>query len=307
MTRGSWPVWHLDSAGCRLHLALRPGRAESWRTGLRQLPSASLTPCRCPAAPPVVADTDWAASPQEYATDGLTLQITRDGSWPDVRRLLNGVLHCLQLGRGRLTLHATAVGQGDGAVLLLGGHGVGKTLTSLHLARRGWPVLAGDTAVVNVDGATLVGGTQVVLARPYGLADQLPELARAARRELTPGEPRVDVSALVPLADPAERAGRRLLGVVVLQPGDDDPAVLRMAAARRLRSALYQSSAHQLDREVDALDLPLRLIETPELLRRRITLCRALCDRVPVSEVAAAPRLVAELLARRDEPVPRGA
>ncbi len=307
MVRTDWTAWHLDSAGCRVHLQLRPGRAEAWRAGLVQLPSPALTPCACGRTPSIITDTALAASPLE-ATEALSgnapamLRITRDHHWGEVRRLLNGVLHCVQLAAGRLTLHAAAVGQRERALLLLGGHGAGKTLTSLHLARRGWPILAGDVAVVSVaDGPpTLVGGTQAVLARPAGLARHLPEAAGLAQeqRQLTPGEPRVDVSALVPVEDPGDGAPRPLLGLAVLQPGGGvlDRRQPRPAPARRLRGTLSRSSAYQLDREVDPLDLPLRLMEAPRQLRRRLELCRALCAALPTVELMADPGAMAEAL-----------
>src|SRR6266508_5707730 len=84
-------------------------------------------------------------------------------------------------------------------------------------------------------------------------------------------------------------APRPLLGLAVLQPGGGvlDRRQPRPAPARRLRGTLSRSSAYQLDREVDPLDLPLRLMEAPRQLRRRLELCRALCAALPTVELMA--------------------
>jgi hypothetical protein len=119
----------------------------------------------------------------EYASDGqLWRSLARDGdreivrfcrqatfvvSFPDrqitcvrgasaslemVRQLLVGhVLPLVFAGKGALALHASAVRVPDGVVVFVGSTGRGKSTIASALGMRGYPLMADDCAVVDVD------------------------------------------------------------------------------------------------------------------------------------------------------------
>lgn len=62
--------------------------------------------------------------------------------------LLGPILGFVLRRRGRLTLHASAVGIGGCAVALAGSGGCGKSTTAAALALRGWPVVSEDVCGV---------------------------------------------------------------------------------------------------------------------------------------------------------------
>lgn len=51
----------------------------------------------------------------------------------DARRWINAHLHCVHLRRDTLSVHGVALAHEGRAVVLLGGHGAGKSLTGLAL------------------------------------------------------------------------------------------------------------------------------------------------------------------------------
>lgn len=57
--------------------------------------------------------------------------------------------------RGNLILHANAVDMGDGALVLLGSRGAGKSTTSLALHKKGYNLLADDVLNIKVDGGNI--------------------------------------------------------------------------------------------------------------------------------------------------------
>ncbi|MFO0663325.1 MAG: hypothetical protein U0174_05205 [Polyangiaceae bacterium] len=114
---------------------------------------------------------------ETYADGALVLRIGRDGDtvlaeWPELgvlRAPRNGVAHTfepaegadvlslqkLERGvvvallrhlRGELSLHASAVVQGDKAVAFIGESGSGKSTFAAYLGRKGWLTLADDVA-----------------------------------------------------------------------------------------------------------------------------------------------------------------
>jgi hypothetical protein len=66
--------------------------------------------------------------------------------------LYGPVLGFVLRARGRLAMHASCVRLGDGAVLLAGPPGAGKSTTAAALAVRGLPVLSDDLTALALDG-----------------------------------------------------------------------------------------------------------------------------------------------------------
>jgi hypothetical protein len=66
--------------------------------------------------------------------------------------LLGSVLICALRLRGMLCLHAGVVAIDDGAVVILGEKGAGKSTCAAALAQRGYPLVADDSAVLEEDG-----------------------------------------------------------------------------------------------------------------------------------------------------------
>src|SRR5262249_58644811 len=66
--------------------------------------------------------------------------------------LLGPALAVLLPQRGRLVLHASAVGIGEGAVCFLGGPGRGKSTIAAALHARGHGLVADDVTVVQLEG-----------------------------------------------------------------------------------------------------------------------------------------------------------
>jgi hypothetical protein len=92
-------------------------------------------------------DVDHAARPARIRAaiaPGQTLE--------DLAAYLYGpVLGFLLRARGRLALHASCVRIGDGAVLIAGPPGSGKSTTAAALATRGVPVLSDDLTALDLD------------------------------------------------------------------------------------------------------------------------------------------------------------
>ena len=112
------------------------------------------------------------------------------------------------LRRDTLSVHGVALAHEGGAVLLLGGHGAGKSLTGLALMRgyRWWPV-AGDTVLVQVGeraAPLVIGGTSAYLVCRREARRWFPELPLLAG-----GGERVDLS-----GQPTLGAGFPLVGAI---------------------------------------------------------------------------------------------
>ncbi|MFI1869384.1 hypothetical protein [Streptomyces jumonjinensis] len=130
---GTTDRWELVSAGRALAVHTGPMPAGVWDRVVPHLPGVTEPPQPHP-------DPDH-SSPVVHLPEGAGVG--------DVRRLLNAHLHLLHLAAECLALHAVAVERDGVAVLLLGGHGAGKSLTALALAERGWRVLAGDVTLLD--------------------------------------------------------------------------------------------------------------------------------------------------------------
>ncbi|WP_257002018.1 hypothetical protein [Streptomyces sp. WZ.A104] len=245
----------------------------------------------------------------DTSTDAVRLpQGARVG---DVRRLLNAHLHLLHLAHGTLCLHAVALRHpADGrVVVLLGGHGAGKTLVALALFLRGWRVMAGDVTLMDCSAQGLsprvVGGTAAFLARPGPTRRWFPDLVPSVA-----GEDRVDLSRVPglwesPLTAPGAVAAAVLVDV------DGDPAAGEGAVGvldgHTAANVWWRASGHLLERLLDDAPVVLRLLEDDEAAVRRLSLVRALARTIPLHAAWGAPEPIAdriERLAHAAMPVP---
>ncbi len=214
----------------------------------------------------------------------------------DSRRLINGCLHVLHLGHGTLCSHAVALHRdGCGAVLLLGGHGVGKTLTAIAMVARGWRVLAGDVALLDAEQVTVLGGTAAFLVRRRSARRWFPEL------DLTPsGSEKVDLG---PEWTSRVEQPVPMVAAVSVQVGEAVGA-LEEIDAHTAQTLWLRASGHLLDRILDGTEIVLRSLEDGTATRRRLSLVRTLAARMPVYMALGSPadiaRRVEHLAIRRE-------
>ncbi|MEV6818505.1 hypothetical protein AB0M72_07090 [Nocardiopsis dassonvillei] len=207
------------------------------------------------------------------------------------RRVINAHLHLLHLEHDTLSVHAAALAAptGDGAVLLLGGHGAGKTLVATALALAGWAPIAGDVALVHVDTTTaaVVGGTAAFMVRSAPTARWFPHVP------LPDGES-TDLGAWW-AARPA-RVAAPVLGAVWVRV-DGDPQVGGVQAApmdaHTARTAWWKAGSHLIDRLAPPGHDPLRLLELPDLARRRTALTTTVAEQFPLTVLCGDPYAIA--------------
>ena len=179
---------------------------------------------------------------------------------PDARRVpaieraapMREALQLLMGPRGRLMVHAGAVGQGGKGVLLVGRGGSGKSTLALSCALAGMEVVADDYVLLEPGPPAVAHAMQLTAKLTEDSAARL-GVSRAALDpagfEPTlegPGKALVELSTLAP-----GRLRRRLEIVAVVAPslsgGEGDAAVRSISAAEALRavapSTLGQSSS----------------------------------------------------------------
>jgi hypothetical protein len=97
-----------------------------------------------------------------------------DELWWPFRRLFHPVIAHLLAHQHRYVLHAAAIADGRGAVLVFGGSGAGKSTTAMAALRAGWQVMGDDaTVLVPGDGAADVVGIARPMAVPGDVFDGL--------------------------------------------------------------------------------------------------------------------------------------
>lgn len=215
----------------------------------------------------------------------------------DARRLLNAHLHLLHLACGTLCLHAVALWfPADGrVVVLLGGHGAGKSLVALALVRRGWRVLAGDVALVDLSDPDrrprVLGGTAAFLTRRGPTLRWFPDLALPP-----PGGDRVDLGHLPGLREaPLVAAGPVALAAVVDVDGDPvaGPGAVEVLDAHTAATVWWRASGHLLERVLDDSPVVLRQFEDGPAASYRQDRVRALAGSLPLHTVWGAPDVIA--------------
>lgn len=207
------------------------------------------------------------------------------------RRVINAHLHLLHLEHDTLCVHAAALSApgGDGAVLLLGGHGAGKTLVATALALASWTPIAGDVALVQVgeDTTAVVGGTAAFMVRAAPTARWFPHVPR-------PDRAHADLGHLWEAA-PAPAAVPVLAAVWVRVDGDPhlDGATAEPMDAHTAHTLWWTASAHLLDRVTQVDCDPLRLLEAPAVVRRRAALTRTAVGRLAPTALWGDPHAIA--------------
>ena len=247
--------WIVESAGLRLVVS-GPGALAGW----------------WPQIAPWVPGASAHLEPAPHRAPDL--ELPGDVALGDARRRVSAAVHAGHLRRGALAVHGVAMVRDGAAVLLLGGHGAGKSLAGLALAELGWVPAAGDVCLVRVgrDGpARVIGGTRAYVVRRRETACSFPGLP------IPGGAPEADVAGcLGPWYQPAEDDGARLAAIVAVSAGTM-PRASRAAPlpAQAAASALCRASTYLIDKVLDdpAAD-PLRLAEDPGLCRQRVRLAR---------------------------------
>ncbi|MFH0246105.1 hypothetical protein ACGRHY_27650 [Streptomyces sp. HK10] len=219
----------------------------------------------------------------------------------DARRLLNAHLHLLHLAHGTLCAHAVALRHPERgwAVVLLGGHGAGKTLVALALARRGWQIRAGDVTLLDCSGHPLVprvlGGTSAFLARREPTRRWFPDLPLPKA-----GAHRADLAVLLGLPTPEPGAAPEPVPVTAALTVDVDGdrqarhAAVEALDAHTAATVWWRASGHLLERLLDHSDLVLRRLETDPDAARRLARVRALADHLPLHAVWGTPEAIAD-------------
>ncbi|MEV3951258.1 hypothetical protein AB0K57_26960 [Streptomyces halstedii] len=228
----------------------------------------------------------------------------------DARRVLNARLHLLHVNYGALCLHAVALRRpSDGqSVLLLGGHGAGKTLVALALVHRGWQVLAGDVTLLDVSGAhpapRVLGGTTAFLARRAPTRRWFPDLVLPQ----SAGD-RVDLGHLA--GTQTAPAGTQPVTVAAVVDVDGDPCarqgVVEVLDTHTAATVWWRASGHLLERLLDDSPMVLRQFEDAPAAERRQERVRALAGALALHTVWGAPQAIAsriEDLADTTSPTP---
>ncbi len=250
--------WLIRSASTRLVVEGPSCLGRWWPALSTQIPGAYGSPTRVNRGP-------------------AALTFTESTTPADARRMINARLHVEHLDNETLSLHGVAVAKAGRAVLLIGDHGTGKSLTGLAMIMSmGWSPVAGDTCLVRPNGQNktdVVGGTRAFVVRRSTVARWFPALA------LPQGNgKRVDLADSLPV----HAAVPSLAGIVIVavdSGGSVSPIVPfdRQAAA----NALYRASGHLLAKVLDHAQAdPLSLMEGTELARLRLRLVRRLASTV---------------------------
>jgi hypothetical protein len=218
----------------------------------------------------------------------------------DRRRMANAAAHCRGVRLGVLCVHAVAMEKGGASVLLLGGHGAGKSLTALALGERGWRVVAGDVALVHVAlggmRPALVGGTRQFLVRPEGYQRWFAH-REAGQPRGEGAEARLDVTASVSwMSSPVGEIPLRLAVLVAVDGGI--AGVCQSVLSRHTSASVwFRASSHLLDRVLDDEGAePLRCLEHPRLAVARMALVRAAACALPLRSMFGTPQVIADAI-----------
>jgi hypothetical protein len=152
--------------------------------------------------------------------------------------------------RGALALHASAVQVGDAAVMLVGGHGAGKSTAAAALARRGCPVITDDVLHLRRDGSHWLAEPFGALLRLWPDGGALALGADVVLPRLTPSWDKRQLALDSRGVRGAERAVP-LGGIVFLEPREESADVPRLdpiiPSDTLLRLAVHSSSSHLID------------------------------------------------------------
>ncbi|MGH3752748.1 MAG: hypothetical protein ACRDRP_08635 [Pseudonocardiaceae bacterium] len=272
--------WVVVSAGRHLVVDAGADFGDRWPMLAGHVPATACHPGIAGLPPPpsaVCGGQDWA---------------TRD-----LRRWLNAHLHCLHLRYETVTVHAVTVTRAGWAVALLGGHGAGKSLVGLALAARGWQVAAGDLTLVQLRGPgapVVAGGTSAYLVRADALACFFPDLPLSS-----PTGDKIDCSGCLPVTGTYPLPLRDAVLVNVGGSGCAEEGLDTHTCA----TVWYRATGHALDRILAGVAHaePLRLLESADLVRRRLRLACTLARWLPVRQLRGDPQALAAAITGRAE------
>jgi hypothetical protein len=188
-------------------------------------------------------------------TSGTTVWCTRspEATIDDLATYLTGpVLGFVLRRRGHLSLHASAVQIGSGAMILIGPHGAGKSTIAAALAARGCALITDDVLHVRKTGAgwlaePFASGLKLwpdAAALVLGPAVSLPRLTPTWDKR-TLGVDRFGVTAV-----PAPVTAQSILFLEWSDSDRAEPALETIGAAETVvRLATHGSAAHLLDDE----------------------------------------------------------
>ncbi|QOC93853.1 hypothetical protein [Micromonospora craniellae] len=224
----------------------------------------------------------------------MSLVLTPLTTPADVRRLVNARLHAEHLGNDTLSMHAVAVAKAGRAVLLVGDHGAGKSLTGLKMiTSMGWHPIAGDTTLVRL-GTTgridVVGGTRAFVMRRSAVAHWFPALALPIG-----GGERIDLAESMPIHVEGAPLLCGIVMVTVDRSNCDSPPL--RCGQQVTVNALYRASGYLITKVLDDVAAePLSLVEAPELARHRLRLVRRLASAVRCWWLRGTPGEMAEAI-----------
>jgi putative hydrolase of the HAD superfamily len=231
------------------------------------------------------------------------VQVPAGAGLGDRRRVINAHLHVRQLRASRLSVHGVALARSERAVLLLGGHGAGKSLVGLALVERGWDVVAGDVALVEVGEQggpcpVVLGGTRAYLVCAGALRRYFPSATHASAAG------KVDLSGRLPWA-PAPDGGLPIAAVALIDVDADpiEPCITHVLDPHTATKVWYRASGHLLDR-VLVEGGPLRVLETPALAEKRLDLVRRVGTAMPVRAMRGTPESIALAIENLPGPAP---
>lgn len=267
--------WRLDSAGVSVLVRGGGGDEGWWQPMLPHLPGVHAIPARV-----------------SFSLGADEVRVPAGAGPGDRRRVINAHLHVRQLRAGRLSVHAVALARSGRAVLLLGGHGAGKSLVGLALVERGWDVAAGDIALVETGEQggpcpVALGGTRAYLVRAGALRRYFPSATHASTADT------VDLSGRLPWA-PAPDGGFPIAAVALVDVDADpiEPCLTHVLDPHTATTVWYRASGHLLDRVLTDGG-PLRALETPPLAEKRLGLVRRVGTAVPVHAMRGTPESIA--------------
>lgn len=155
-------------------------------------------------------------------------------------RLFHPVITHLLAHQDRFVVHAAAVADGRGALLVLGGTGRGKSTTAMAALRAGWEVLGDDLVVVAPGKAGAV--TVIGMPRPMAVPGDVMGDAGDDRAARDP-RARVDVA-----PDGLSTAARPVRALVVTDHAEaGDTTIERLTAVAVLGDVLSSFSATRND------------------------------------------------------------
>jgi hypothetical protein len=210
------------------------------------------------------------------AADGgrvlLHLDPDRVDAWDWRRYLIGQVLPFAALLHGLEVFHASAIEIDGGAVLLLGGSGLGKSTLALNMHLGGAGFLADDSVAIELTGDRLVAHPAIATAKVReGARDLLRDDTRDILREVVVSDEHETRYRVQTAAGP-----RPLRAVCMLEPAEE-PGTLAATGGRADPWELLGSTFNDVVRD-------------PARLQGQLDLCGRIAESVPCLRVQVGPR-----------------